>query len=348
MSGPPVVMAVWCALAITATTAGAQPLKDVFRRVNASVVLIRTTAKTPAPGANGADAAPPEEGLGSGVLVSADGTVITAAHVVKTDATIQVHFLDGAPIPATVIAIAPFADIALLQLERVPPTAAVATFGNSDLLDAGDQIFTVGAPYGANHSLAVGWISARRDQPKVYEDATALEIFQTDLDVFEGNSGGPLFNLDGLVVGIVTHVLSKEGATGGPSFSVTGNVVKRLMLDERRTWFGVESFMLEGPMAEAFNLPQPAGLLVQAVATGSLAARLGLRGGSLPATVVDVPLLLGGDIVLDVLGTPVTASESFMSGFLTALDKVKAGDTVTVRVWRGGKVVPLTATAIEP
>lgn len=348
MSGPPVVMAVWCALAMTASTAAAQPLKDVFRRVNASVVLIRTTAKATPPSTNGADAAPPEEGLGSGVLVTADGKVVTAAHVVRNSSTIEVHFLDGAPIAATVIAMAPFADIALLQLERVPPTAAVATFGDSDLLDAGDQIFTVGAPYGANHSLAVGWISARRDQPKVYEDATALEIFQTDLDVFEGNSGGPLFNLDGLVVGIVTHVLSKEGATGGPSFSVTGNVVKRLMLDERRTWFGVESFMLEGPMAAAFNLPQPAGLLVQAVATGSLAARLGLRGGSLPATVVDVPLLLGGDVVLDVLGMPVTASESFTSGFLTALDKVKAGDTVMVRVWRGGKVVPLTTTAIDP
>ncbi len=348
MSGPPVVMAVWCALAMTATTAGAQPLKDVFRRVNASVVLIRTTAKAPAVSVNGADAAPPEQGLGSGVLVSADGKVITAAHVVKADSAIQVHFLDGAPIAATVIAVAPFADLALLQLGRVPPTAAVATFGDSDLLDAGDQIFTVGAPYGANHSLAVGWISARRDQPKVYEDASALEIFQTDLDVFEGNSGGPLFTLDGLVVGIVTHVLSKEGATGGPSFSVTGNVAKRLLLDERRTWFGVESFMLEGPMADAFNLPQPAGLLVQAVAAGSLAARLGLRAGSLPATVADVPLLIGGDVVLEVLGTPVTTSELFMSGFLAALDRVKAGDTVTVRVWRGGKVVPLTTTAIAP
>lgn len=341
-------MAVWCALAMTASTAGAQPLRDVFRRVTASVVLIRTTAKAQAAGPVGTDTAPPEEGVGSGVLISADGKVVTAAHVVKADSTIQVQFLDGAPIGATVIAMAPFADIALLQLERVPPTAAVAAFGNSDLLDVGDQVFTIGAPYGANHSLAVGWISSRREPPKVYEDATALEVFQTDLDVFEGNSGGPLFNLSGSVVGIVTHVLSKDGASGGPSFSVTGNVVKRLMLDERRIWFGIESFMLEGPMAEAFNLPQPAGLLVQSVATGSLAARLGLRGGSLPATVADVPLLLGGDVVLDVLGTTVTASESFMSTFLTALDRVKPGDPVTVRVWRGGKIEQLSTTATSP
>ncbi len=173
-------------------------------------------------------------------------------------------------------------------------------------------------------------------------------MFQTDLDVFEGSSGGPLFDLDGQVVGIVTHVLGKEGATGGPSSSVTGNVVRRLMLDERPTWLGVESFMLEGPMAAAFHLPQSAGLLVQSVATGSLAARLGLRGGSLPFIVADVQLLLGGDIVLDFLGSPVAATEGFMSGVLAALDKVKPGDTVTMRVWRGGTVVPLTTTVIEP
>lgn len=344
----PVVVAAWCAVAVTASAAGAQPLREVFRRTNPSVVLIRTTARAPEPGTGSGGAAGRAEAVGSGVLISADGKVVTAAHVVKTDTTIEVSFLDGVPIPATVISMAPFADIALLQLDRVPPGATVATFGNSDLLEAGDQVFTIGAPYGANHSLAVGWISARRQPSQVYEDATALEVFQTDLDVFDGNSGGPLFDLDGHVVGIVTHVLGEEGATGGPSFSVAGNVVKRLMLDERRTWFGVESFMLEGPLAEALHLPQPAGLLVQTVSPGSLAARLGLRGGSLPVAVTDVPLLLGGDILLDVLGSAVTASRTFMNGFLAALDNVKAGDTVSVRVWRSGKIVPLTTTVTTP
>ena len=344
----PVVVAAWCAVAVTASAAGAQPLRDVFRRTNPSVVLIRTTARAPEPGTGSGGAAARAEAVGSGVLISADGKVVTAAHVVRTDTTIEVSFLDGVPIPATVISMAPFADIALLQLDRVPPGATVATFGNSDLLEAGDQVFTIGAPYGANHSLAVGWISARRQPSQVYEDATALEVFQTDLDVFEGNSGGPLFDLDGHVIGIVTHVLGEEGATGGPSFSVAGNVVKRLMLDERRTWFGVESFMLEGPLAEALNLPQPAGLLVQTVSPGSLAARLGLRGGSLPVAVTDVPLLLGGDILLDVLGSPVTASRTFMNGFLAALDNVKTGDTVSVRVWRSGKIVPLTTIVTTP
>jgi len=340
----PVVVATCCAVALTAAAANAQPLKEVFRRTNPSVVLIRTGAPTPGAGATADGATAGTGGVGSGVLVSADGKVVTAAHVVRLNEAIQVSFLDGALIPATVVAMVPSADVALLQLERVPPGAVVATFGDSDLMETGDQVFTIGAPYGANHSLAVGWISARRQQTQVYEDATALEVFQTDLDVFAGNSGGPLFDLAGRVVGIVTHVLSGEGATGGPSFSVAGNVVKRLLLDERRTWFGVESFMLDGEIAEALNLPQPAGLLVQSVSPGSLAARLGVRGGTLPATITGLPVMLGGDVLVEIMGLSVTASEQFMTTFLAAIDKVKPDDVVSVRVWRGGTIVTLQAT----
>ncbi|MGD9906210.1 MAG: S1C family serine protease, partial [Vicinamibacterales bacterium] len=226
------LVAAWCAMTFVAADAAAQSMREAFRRANPAVVLVQTTAEDAVASTDEHRLA--AAGVGSGVLVSTDGKVVTAAHVVKAAASISVSFLDGEPIAATVIAMAPSADIALLQLEHVPADAAVASFGDSDRLDIGDQVFTIGAPYGANHSLAVGWISARRRPAPVYEDATALEIFQTDLDVFDGNSGGPLFNLDGQVVGIVTHVLSDGGSVGGPSFSVAGNVVRRLMLDDRK------------------------------------------------------------------------------------------------------------------
>ena len=342
-----VVIAAWCALALSAGASAAQPVREAFRKANPSVVLIRTTSRAAAPGAS-VDKADKAGGLGSGVLVSADGKVVTAAHVVSSDATIEVSFLDGAPIPAEVIWMAPSADLALLQLSRVPAGAVVATFGNSDLLETGDQVLTIGAPYGANHSLAVGWISARRQPSPLYEDATPIELLQTDLSVYGGNSGGPLLNMDGDVVGIVTHMISGQDTTAGPSFSVAGNAVKRLLLDQRRVWFGVESFMIQGPLGEAFNLPQPSGLLVQSVSPRSLADRLGLRGGSVPATITEVPVRLGGDVLLEILGVPVEASPSFMSTFLAALDKVKPGDQVSARVWRGGQVVALTATVPQP
>jgi S1-C subfamily serine protease len=332
-------------LALTAEPASSQSLREVFRRVNPSVVLIEASgAATPTPGA----AASVDEGLGSGVLISADGKVLTAAHVVSGADTIQVRFITGDPVPARILASAPFADVALLQLAHVPPGAAVARFGDSDALEIGDQVFTIGAPYGANHSLAVGWVSARRVPDAVLEDATALEVFQTDLAVFEGNSGGPLFNVDGEVVGIVTHVLAKEGTATGPSFSVTGNVARKLMFEQRRAWFGVESVLIDGDLAAVFHLPGPAGLLVQSVATGSLADRLGLREGTLPATIGTLSMAVGGDILIEVQGVPVSSTPEFLAAFNSALAQLAPGDPITVKVWRGGKAVTLTATAGEP
>jgi len=324
----------------------AQSLREVFQRVNPSVVLIEASGVVTAdPGA----AATVEEGVGSGVLVSADGQVLTAAHVVSGADTITVRFTTGDPVPARILASAPFADVALLQLAHVPSGAAVARFGDSDALEIGDQVFTIGAPYGAGHSLAVGWISARRVPPgAVLEDATALEVLQTDLSVFEGNSGGALFNLDGEVVGIVTHVLARDGTATGPGFSVAGNLVRKLMIDQRRAWFGVESVLIDGELAPVFHLPGAAGLLVQSVATGSLADRLGLREGTVPATIGALSMVVGGDIVIEVQDVPVSSTPAFLDAFNAALTRLRPGDPVSVKVWRSGKTVTLTATAAEP
>jgi len=331
-------------LAVSAAPAAGQSLREVFRRVSPSVVLIEASGA--APSAAGAVASV-EQGVGSGVLISADGKVLTAAHVVSGADTITVRFTTGDPVPARVVASAPFADLALLQLTHVPPGATVAPFGDSDALAIGDQVFTIGAPYGAGHSLAVGWISARRVPDAVFEDATALEVFQTDLSVFEGNSGGPLFTVTGEIVGIVTHVLAKEGAATGPSFSVTGNVARRLMVDQRRAWLGVESVLIDGDLAAALHLPEPAGLLVQSVAAGSIGDRLGLREGTMPATIGTLSMVMGGDIIIAVQGAPVSSGPAFLAAFNSALTRLTPGDTLAVTVWRRGKPVTLSATATE-
>lgn len=337
-----IVVAIAAGLALSGPgAASAQSLREVFRHVNPSVVLIEATGQTPTD-------APAAGGVGSGVLISADGQVLTAAHVVSGADTIAVRFMDGAAIAARVVASAPFADVALLQLAHVPEGATVAEFDDSDTVQIGDQVFTIGAPYGATHSLAVGWISARRVPEAVYEDATALEVFQTDLAVYEGNSGGPLFGASGRVVGIVTHVLARPESAIGPSFSVTGNVARKLLIDQRRTWFGVETFMLDGDLAQALNVPESAGLLVQSVARGSLADRLGLRGGTLRASVGDSQVVLGGDIILDVHGVPVSSTAAFFAAFTATLDALRPDEMVAVQIWRGGKRVTLRARAVAP
>ncbi|MFN0121379.1 MAG: S1C family serine protease [Blastocatellia bacterium] len=320
----------------------AQQLREVFRQVNPAVVVVHTREKNatqqPVEGA-----VAQAEGVGSGVLVSAEGHVLTAAHVVQTADQIEVQFLHGERIPARVAGAAPQADLALLQLARVPRQAVVARLGDSGKSEPGDQVFVIGAPHGAAHSLAVGWISARRTPEGFYENMTALEVFQIDAPVYQGNSGGPVFNLEGEIIGVVSHILALSQGGGGPAFAVTSNVARRLMLEGKRVWVGVETFLLEGVMAGLFNVPQSAGLLVQSVAEGSLAANLGLREGTIRMTIQEQPLIAGGDIILEMLGQPVQPAGTYLDSLDRALQSLRSGDLIQVRVLRSGVVRELTA-----
>lgn len=330
-----------------------QSLRTVFQQVNPSVVVVHTEKESTTPDVLGLFPTRPMEpqGMGSGVLISADGKVLTAAHVVQTAEQIKVEFLNGQLIPARVLAAAPFADLALLQLASLPNDTPVARLGNSDQATAGDQIFVVGAPHGIGHSLAVGYLSARRTTEQVYENLTALETFQIDLAIYQGNSGGPVFNLNGEVIGIVTHVLAQAGTTTGPGFAVTSNVARRLILEEQPLWLGVEALLLDGPLAESLNLPQFAGLLVQSVAGNSLGKELGLRGGKLRVTLGEQPqlqtLLLGGDIILEMQGQPVRPSAAAFQEMQRTLNRLRPPEILKVKVLRSGQVVELQTRISE-
>jgi len=315
-------------------------LRDSFRSVNPSVVVVHALKK-PRPGSNGESA---DINLGSGVIVSADGKILTAAHVVQTADLVEVEFLRGRRASARILASAPVADIAMLQIQAIPDEAAVARLGDSDKNQAGDRAFAIGAPYGATHSLSAGYISARRNPDNVFENLTALQVFQLDLAIYQGNSGGPVFNLDGEVIGIVTHVLAAKEGSSGPAFAVTSNVARKLMLEERRIWLGVEARLLSGPVAAVFNLNQGAGLLVQSVAADSIGARLGLHEGSIEATIGGEPILLGGDVILEMMGRTIGPIPSAFAEIQAMLNRLQPGDKVHMKVFRSGEVVDLETT----
>lgn len=320
-----------------AGAARAQTVGQVFRQVKAAVVTIRTTERDPAP--TGQASVP---GVGSGVLVSRDGKVVTAAHVVQTADEIAVHFDGGETVRATVIASEPQADVALLQLERVPPGTPAATLGDSDAVEVGDQVIVVGAPYGISHTLTVGHISARHRPNTVYSALALAEFFQSDAAINQGNSGGPMFSMRGEVVGIVSHIISKSGGFEGLGFVVTANMARRLLLERRSFWSGLSGKMLTGDVARALNLPQEAGVLIERVAARSPAALLGLRGGTMAATIDGDSYLLGGDILLDVFGFSIGDLASYQK-IQERLAAMKSGDEVTLRVLRDGRVVDLKA-----
>jgi len=317
--------------------AGAQSVGDVFRKVNPAVLVIR---------AKGQDVEAAAGGLtrfietGSGVLVSADGKVMTAAHVVHSMDEINVEFLGGETVSARVVSSEPAADLSLLQLQSVPKGVKPALLADSDTVRVGDQILIVGAPYGLSHSMSAGWISARWPANSVYRSMPLAEFLQTDATINTGNSGGPMFNMAGEVIGIVSHNISKSGGSEGLGFVVTINTAKTLLLERPSFWSGLDGRLISGPIAQILNLPQPTGYLVKSVARGSTGDALGLRGGAALATIMGEQLVVGGDIILKVQGISVGEASDHRR-VRDILDSVPPGGEFTMTVLRLGKVMEL-------
>ncbi len=312
-----------------------QSLRDVFKKVRPSVVVVMTEETLPE--ATWKEGEPTKAGgLGSGVVISSDGKILTASHVVHLADRVAVRFADGKTVAARIVGSEPNADIALIQVERLPADAVVAPIANSDSMEIGDDIFVVGAPYGLTYSLSAGRISARHAPKKYHGGFTLAEFFQTDAAINKGNSGGPMFNMKGEVVGIVSHILTQSGGFEGLGFAVTSNLARKLMLRERTFWGGVDGQQVSGELAKALNLPVPVGYLVQRVAEGSFGKKLGLQGGTVEATIDGEKMYLGGDVILEMQG--VTVGEDFADELLREkMEKLTAGSVITVTVWRWGK-----------
>ena len=324
-------------IAPAAPPAAAQGLVATFKRVNPSVVIIRARWKEV--GSSGQMGGVNE--VGSGVLISPDGQVITAAHVVQTADEITAEFLSGEVVNARVIASEPEADVSLLQLDRVPAKALVARFGNSDRAEVGDQIFIIGAPYGISHTLSVGYVTGRRKPNTVYSEMALAEFFQTDAAINPGNSGGPMFNMAGEVIGIASHNITKSGGSEGLGFVVTINMARRLLLEQRSFWSGMSGVIVGGQVARALNLPQAVGLMVQQVAANSPAAQMDLRPGVIPASIEGKSFLLGGDIILAVQEREI-GTETY-EALQARLRSLPRGSTISVLVLRDGRPVTLNA-----
>jgi serine protease Do len=319
----------------------AETVAEIFKRVKSSVVVVRTTErKAPdRPGMVGVA----EAGLGSGVVIGKD-TVLTAAHVVQVAENIFVELSGGETLGARVVASEPSADLALLQLERAPMAPAVATLGDSDAVEVGDEVFVVGAPLGMTHTLTVGYISGRRTGHGLYGGFAGLELFQTDASINPGNSGGPMFDMKGNVIGIVSHIIYGEAGAGGLGFVATSKMAQTLLLSGKSTWSGMEGYLLEGEMARVFELPQARGVLVQRIAQDSPAAKVGLLQGDRRATIGDETFLVGGDVILSVQGISLADGDA-SPRIRDAMAALTPGAPLSVVVLRAGRQLELEWTS---
>jgi S1-C subfamily serine protease len=228
--------------------------------------------------------------------------------------------------------------VSLLKIEEVPDGAVVAVLADSDRTRVGEQVFVVGAPYGLARTLTVGHLSGRLKPGQVSARFELAEFLQTDAAINQGNSGGPLFNGAGEVIGIVSHLISKSGGFEGLGFVVASNTARRLLLEQPVPWSGIDAILLEGDMLRIFNLPAP-GLLIQRVAEDSPAEKIGLRGGFTRAVFGDRTLILGGDVILEVQGVPV--KEFIRRSGITGLT---SGTRFTLTRMRAGRIETLSGT----
>ena len=306
----------------------------VYKAVVPAVVTILTSREVIQAGG-----AAKQGGIGSGVLISKECHVLTAAHVVEGADQIIVKTQDGKMRPAELLFSESGADIALLKLITPAPELKHAELGDSDRLVVGQSVYAIGSPYGLEDSFSVGHISGIRSFDRYYDGSIQAKFIQTDAAINMGNSGGPLLNSKAQVIGIASRILSVSGGFQGIGFVVPINTAKQLLSLKDRVWLGIEGIYLnrEG-IATLMNRDMKGGLLIERVTKGSPADKAGLRGGSVPSRMLDRNFLLGGDLIVE-FGT----REACNSDCLADANKHFGGiDKIPVKFLRGGKMLETT------
>ncbi len=326
-------------LFIATITVHSQDLSEIYAKVNPAVVEILTEEKVTV--SNGSTTKTgTSEGLGSGFMIS-DTQIITAAHVVQVAEKLNVKFHDGEVIPANVISSFNTADIALIELVWPRKNAVTVTLGDSDKAKIGSRVFVVGAPFGLGHSFSSGYVSGFKRNIQDKNPFTKYEYIQTDASINTGNSGGPMFNLKGEVIGIVSNILTKSGGFEGIGFATTSNLAKKLLIEKKHFWSGVELVPLTGKLSQIFNLPQETGFLVQRVVFSSPLGIIGLKGGDIEMAIGGNKFWAGGDILLSVNGIKIEESDDVLLQIANSLENKSPNDSLQVTVLRAGKIITL-------
>lgn len=321
------------------TSAKAQDLSALYEKVKPAVVVIYTEERKLQRQGN-TTAMVNSQGLGSGFMIS-DTQIITAAHVVDVAEKLFVQFFDGETIEAKVVSTFNEPDVALINLIRPKKNAVLVALGDSDKSKVGEQVVVVGAPFGLAHSLSSGYISSKINKTKDTNPFTNTEFIQTDAAINTGNSGGPMFNLDGEVIGIVSQIKTISGGFQGIGFAATSNIAKTLLIDKKIPWTGADFLPLSDKSARLLNVPQNFGLLVQRVVSTSPYGKMGLRGGTVEATIDGTSVLLGGDVILAFNGIRFEMNDETLKKLGDFASSLQSGDAVVLEILREGKILSL-------
>ena len=323
---------------------------EVYQRYSAGVVNITTTTLAydfflrPIP---------TEGGSGSGAILDTQGHIVTNFHVIERAQRLEVTLSDKTKHPATVVGTDPNNDLAVLKIDPGSSRLVPIPLGSSQGLQVGQKVLAIGNPFGLERTLTTGIISSLGRSIQSPNGRVIEDIIQTDASINRGNSGGPLLNSDGQIIGINTAILSpSDTGSIGIGFAIPADTVRRITADlttlgyVRRPFLGITSAItlqdLPG-LGQALRLNTDTGLLVVSLTEGSPAERAGIRGATERVTIGNYRFPVGGDVIVEFQGKPVNSQQQLA----TEIDRYKPGDRVKVTILRGGQRREIDITLVE-
>jgi S1-C subfamily serine protease len=323
-------------------------INDIYRRAAPGVVQVTSTTvvTVPADPFFGNPFLPQrqqEQSLGSGFVVDKAGHIVTNYHVIQGAKQVRVSFSNGASMKATVQGTDPSSDLAVLKIDASSRALTPLPLGDSDEMEVGDPVVAIGNPFGLDRTVTAGIVSAIQRAITAPNGSTIDHVIQTDAAINHGNSGGPLLNRRGEVIGVNSQIETGDSsvATGnvGVGFAIPSNTVKTVIAQLirqghiDRAFIGIGAVPITGDLARVFRLPVSHGLLVQSVEPGSGAEKAGLEAGTTPVVLAGESYNLGGDILVEADGKPI-ASLSKLRDLVAAK---KPGDTLHFVIYRSDK-----------
>jgi len=281
----------------------------------------------------------PSEGAGSGFVIDQQGHILTNFHVVQGAQEIEVTLGDQTRYQAKVVGGDPRNDVALLKIDPKGRKLTVLPFGDSRSIQVGQRVLAIGNPFGFQSTLTTGVISALGRTVSTGRESFIDEAIQTDAAINRGNSGGPLLNSAGEVIGMNTAIFTPSGTTAGIGFAIPIHTARQIAQDlitdgrVRRAYLGVEGTplaMLPG-LSDALKLPVQEGFLVERVTPGGPADRAGIRGGNRAVRVGLYQLLIGGDVLVAINGQKIEDQQ----GLTILLNRQRPGDEIVLTIYRG-------------
>jgi len=307
---------------------GLIPWPTIYNQLKDSVVLIETNL-----------------GLGSGFVYDIKGHIITNQHVIDGADTIQVTFLDGNITSASLIGMDIYSDLAVVKVDPQVTNLYPVVLGSSSELRVGEPVAAMGNPFGLSDTLTVGIVSSLERTLTAVGNYVIIDIIQLDAAVNPGNSGGPLVNLLGQVVGVNTAIQSETGTFTGIGFAIPSDTIKReinALIETggyKHPWLGISALGVNLAIADAIGLEKPQGILVTEVISGSPVDLAGVRGGDEDNIDPELAIPLGGDVITEVNGLSVIT----MDDLIVYMERnTVPGDSVVLGIIRDRQELSLT------